>query len=767
MPRNEKRRPTRKSDAAATVASRGPREQENARIESTSEVGHLATAALDLYLDAGWHCPLPLPEGMKYPPPDDTTGNKPYPDENEIPELWRGPVRPNLGLRMPRFVDAEDNTTWEVIGLDVDDYDDKHGYETLRDLIDELGPLPMTYRSTSRDPDNPSGIRFFLVPADLKWKGKPGRDIEVIQRTHRYAVAWPSETEDRVYRWYDLDEQPMDGPPDVADLPSLPEPWIEHLCKGEAGQTRVIEEIDDVEEAVQWLETEIPGYEEDPSGHMNRATNPEKLAEEMSSGAHDMMLGRLHEVVQLAAEGHHGLKLAISRVRKAFLTETLGGAEGGEARRDILQAKSEWRRALCGEVSKLRADIADDLIRISTVGGYTAKDGDIDIEAFRASLELASTPPTVTDTDAGDDDGDGWSWHSSADLAAPVAPIEYLIEPLIPALTYGVIAGQKKTLKTYHALMMAVAVASGKPFLGRFRVPEPGPVLYVAAEGGAVPFQRRFQAVCAGYGIVGDDMRALPFHVTHDRARMGTPEWSANIDAAIEAFRPRLLIVDSLYNVHASDVETSNLYARGGMLADLSALTENRCALLVLDHFRKGTGGSLDLHDISMSGVGEWADSWVLQRHRADPDLDQGAFWLEVEYGSRQTGGARYGVDITVPPQRDDGTIAPVRWQVGDVAPASPVADLRTTILHHLRTSDGGLTAGQLKSVIPGNAQKRSDVVAELVGEGKVSATTEPRGAGGRRVTVYRASAHKLVLPFRPGGNLGVPDPDEDGTECA
>ncbi|WGH20836.1 DNA primase/polymerase/helicase [Gordonia phage Commandaria] len=377
-----------------------------------------------LYLGTGWHCPLPLPEGMKYPPPDDTTGNKPYPTENDIADWVEEIPDANLGLRMPRFVLGGD--AFEVIGLDVDQYDDKHGYETLRELIDELGPLPMTYRSTSRDPDNPSGIRFFRVLAGQKWKGKPGPDIEVIQRTHRYAVAWPSETDDRVYRWYDLDEQPMDTPPRVDELPALPRDWVEHLCKGEAGQARVIEEIDDAEEALQWLEDEIPGFAEDPSGQMSRATNPEKLAEEMSTGAHDMMVSRLHEVVALAAEGHHGLKIAISRVRKAFLTETLGGADSGEARRDISSARAEWRRALCGEVSKLRADIADDLIRISTVGGYTAADGEIDLEVFRDKMlkRWVERRNTIVDAEEYEDSDSGRAQMFLDALGDAIRPIK-------------------------------------------------------------------------------------------------------------------------------------------------------------------------------------------------------------------------------------------------------------------------------------------------------------------------------------------------------
>ncbi|AXQ61373.1 DNA primase/polymerase/helicase [Gordonia phage Marietta] len=359
------------------------------------------------YLQRGWNSPLPLPEGMKYPPPDDTTGNKPYPDINRV-YTWCDEIpESNLGLRMPQF--TVDGMLYELLGIDVDDYDEKHGGETLTDLVEQLGPLPRTYRSTSRDPENPSGIRFFRVPANAKWRGKPGPDIEIIQRTHRYAVAWPSETDGRTYQWYDANDQPLDEPPHVAEFPDLPEPWVDHLFKGEAGEARKIEQIDDVEDAFGWLQAEIPGYDNDPSGQMNRVTEPEKLREEMSTGAHDLLIARLHEVVQLSAEGHHGLKIAINRVRQAFLTEVLGGAESEEARRDISAAQAEWRRALCGEVSKLRDDIANDLIRISPVGGYTAEDGNIDLDLFREKMlrQWVERRNTIVDAEEYDDNDSG------------------------------------------------------------------------------------------------------------------------------------------------------------------------------------------------------------------------------------------------------------------------------------------------------------------------------------------------------------------------
>ena len=333
-----------------------------------------------LYLRAGWKSPLPLPEGMKYPPPDESTGNKPYVDAIAIENWCEDIPESNIGLRMPEV--NLDGERFEVLGLDVDHYDSKTGADTLEDLVEHHGSLPRTFRSSSRGVDNPSGIRFYLVPAGLKWVGKPGPDIEIIQRTHRYAVIWPSEVDGREYRWYDLDDQVMTEPPLVTDLPRLPQSWIDAMSKGETGKARTIEEIEDVEQAFDWLEQNIPGYGEAPSGQMHRATEVEKLKDEMSVGAHDAMISRLHEIVQLSAEGHHGLKTGLNRVRKTFFEETLGAAEG-EARRDLTSAKLEWRRALCGEVSKLRADIADDLIRISTVGGYTAADMDIDLSVFR------------------------------------------------------------------------------------------------------------------------------------------------------------------------------------------------------------------------------------------------------------------------------------------------------------------------------------------------------------------------------------------------
>ncbi|WP_270485644.1 phage/plasmid primase, P4 family [Gordonia jacobaea] len=339
-------------------------------------------SAVSVYRSRGW-CPLPLREGTKFPPVDDTTGNKPYPD---VPVVWaefaedHDAARANLANRMPAFTDEDTGEEFEVIGIDVDEYDEKHGAETLAALIAEHGELPPTFSSTSRGADSPSRILFYVVPAGMKWAGKPGPDIEIIQRTHRYAVAWPSVVEGREYRWYDPQGRACDVP-DVATFPDLPDSWVEYLRKGKAEAPRAdVEEFDDLAEALGWLEENIPGYDAPMSGQMDRQTDPDKLAEEATGGAHDAMLARVHEVVRLAAEGHHGLKAALDRIESAFAAEVLGD------RRDMLTARLEWNRALCGEVSDLADDVENDRVRISKVGGYTAGDAEIDIEGWHAKM---------------------------------------------------------------------------------------------------------------------------------------------------------------------------------------------------------------------------------------------------------------------------------------------------------------------------------------------------------------------------------------------
>ena len=83
------------------------------------------------------------------------------------------------------------------------------------------------------------------------------------------------------------------------------------------------------------------------------------------------------------------------------------------------------------------------------------------------------------------------------------------------------------------------------------------------------------------------------------------------------------------------------------LVFDAARAANPTATLLINDHFNK-TGTGTDLGRISQAGMGEWADSWLLLSHRADPDVAAGDFRLQLDVGSRQWGGRTFDLDMSV-----------------------------------------------------------------------------------------------------------------------
>jgi hypothetical protein len=181
--------------------------------------------AFNEYREAGWLGTLRLPKLSKSPVPTGFTGdNGGWPDDKRL-HGWSHESATNIGIRLPG----------NVIAVDVDQYDDKHGADQLAELEKKWGPLPASWVSTSRG-EGPSGKRFYQVPDGVKWPTDPSPDIEIIQYRHRYAVVWPSEVKDkldptkvRVETWYTPDGKQANRVPAVAELAELPPAWVKGL----------------------------------------------------------------------------------------------------------------------------------------------------------------------------------------------------------------------------------------------------------------------------------------------------------------------------------------------------------------------------------------------------------------------------------------------------------------------------------------------------------------------------------------------------------
>lgn len=354
-------------------------------------------AAAPAYWQAGWRGILPLPARKKKLPPKGFTGgdgvDPSYPD---IQTWIDGPEGAgNIALRMPPT----------VIGIDIDDYDDKAGGNTITDAERRWGPLPATWRTTSRD-DGISGIRLFRVPEGLAWPHVVGESVEIIRHSHRYAVVWPSvHPEGRTYRWIDARGLPTTVVPDADSLPTLPPAWVEGLTGGELAGDVVRNSLDDVNAGI-WLATR-PAATDAACARMTKATTGAvdelRLA---AASAHDTACAATSRVIRLAAEGHRGLAGALADIRAAFLANVTHTRRPTGRRRTLAEADREWRNLVTSGVNLVTAGPSgppscdcDGGLTALVVGGHYPTAGTAALEPVPYTPVDPTQPDTQPDRD--------------------------------------------------------------------------------------------------------------------------------------------------------------------------------------------------------------------------------------------------------------------------------------------------------------------------------------------------------------------------------
>lgn len=204
----------------------------------------------------------------------------------------------------------------------------------------------------------------------------------------------------------------------------------------------------------------------------------------------------------------------------------------------------------------------------------------------------------------------------AADVTAPDhhAPA-WLVEHLWGSGAVGVIGGAPKSCKSWLALELAVAVASGRPCLGRFAVPQPGPVLLYAAEDAPLQVRQRIEQLCLARGA---SFPSLQLDLILEPAlRIDRPEHVERLRCTLQERRPRLLILDPYVRLQAADENNATEVA--AILATLRELSRAfALALLLVHHARKSPGNSAGQALRGSSDFHAWGDSNLYLRRRAE-----------------------------------------------------------------------------------------------------------------------------------------------------
>jgi hypothetical protein len=192
----------------------------------------------------------------------------------------------------------------------------------------------------------------------------------------------------------------------------------------------------------------------------------------------------------------------------------------------------------------------------------------------------------------------------------------WLIEGLWADEAVGIVGGEPKCCKSFLALDMAVAVASGTPCLRRYTVPKPGPVLLYAAEDALHVVRQRLQGICRAAGVT---LESLDVHViTAPTLRLDLEEDRGRLAETVCVLGPKLLILDPFVRLHRRDENVSGEVAP--LLAHLRWLQRMySTAVLVVHHARKG-GARLRAGQ-ALRGSSEfhaWGDSNLYMRRTGD-----------------------------------------------------------------------------------------------------------------------------------------------------
>jgi AAA domain len=293
-------------------------------------------------------------------------------------------------------------------------------------------------------------------------------------------------------------------------------------------------------------------------------------------------------------------------------------------------------------------------------------------------------------------------------LAIQPAEQRWLIEGLWTNQAVGIVGGEPKCCKSFLALDLAVAVASGADALRRFRTLQTGPVLLYAGEDPLHVVRGRLQGIAhaAAIAFEGLDVHAI----TAPTLRLDLRADQQRLVETVRAVEPKLLVLDPFVRLHRIDENAAAEVAPVlGFLRNLQRRFGT--AVLLVHHARKAANhvragqalrGSSELH--------AWGDSNLYLRRKGERLV------LAVEHRA-----APSGQELTLELQARGRGLGLLPVEPLD-EPATAQADSTPAqrIQQALAATSRALTQRQLRRACRMRTETVGQALADLVDQGRV-----------------------------------------------
>ena len=232
---------------------------------------------------------------------------------------------------------------------------------------------------------------------------------------------------------------------------------------------------------------------------------------------------------------------------------------------------------------------------------------------------------------------------------------EYLVDNILVRGQPMIVAGPRKALKTNSCVDLALSLAQGGLFLGRFNVPKPIRVGLMSAESGPATIQETARRIAQSKSV--------------GLAELQTCVWSLRVPQLDNALQTQalcrwivrneldVLILDPTYlMMFGIGQDAGNLFVVGKYLQVITDLVrETGVTPILCHHLRKGLAEPFEpaeLEDIAWAGFQEFTRQWLLLNRRSRYDPDRPGYhelWMNVGGSAGHSG--QYGLNI------EEGTI--------------------------------------------------------------------------------------------------------------
>lgn len=361
-----------------------------------------------------------------------------------------------------------------------------------------------------------------------------------------------------------------------------------------------------------------------------------------------------------------------------------------------------------------------------------ARDADTDEQLERRLAELAAERAARTATPAkGPAPGTdtvivGPFTFRVGGLDAAQEPLTFVVDPLIGRGDVTMFVAHGNSLKTWLAFSIALAIASGRPWLGRFPTKQ-GKVAILDYESGEFEVTRRLKLLGASDSELGERLLRCSYSGA-DLTKSET--WLALAEAGLD-----LLIIDSFNaaspNTDENDARAALMLQHAGRFAEMLI-----CTVIVIHHARKGEGG-----DERETVRGSTAIYGACDRVYRFGDLEK----KDVAPGSRLVLTTMYsikdGAGQPPPPVRVELSDSGLRWVEGAEKPKddepSPENN-REIVMTVVRANPAGVSKGTLLDAMLGRKQTKVELLAQMILAGDVQ---EVRGRGAEKLIMMPPNA--------------------------